>query len=56
MVLRKISIDNSVKYIPMIEKKLNKTQQKIKNKVKKINLFQEEINRTKIVQKIIKNS
>ena len=49
MVLRKITIDNSVKYVPITEKKT-------KNKVKKINLFQEEVNKTKIIQKIIKNS
>ena len=36
-------------------KKLNKTQQKIENKVKKFNLFQEEENQTKNFQKIIKN-
>ena len=31
MVIRKITIDNSVKYVPIIEKKtLNKTRQKIK--------------------------
>ena len=56
MVLRKITIDNSVKYVPINEKTLNKTQQKIKNKVKKFNLFQEKVNKTKIVQKIKKNS
>ena len=49
MVLRKITIDNSVKYVPI-------TKKKIKNKVKKLNLFQEEVNKTKIIQKIIKNS
>ena len=47
MVLRKINIDNSVKYVPITEKK-------IKNKVKKFNPFQEEVNKTKIFQKIIK--
>ena len=49
MVLRKITVDNSVKYVPITEKK-------IKNKVKKFNLFQKEVNKTKINQKIIKNS
>ena len=44
MVLRKIIIDNSVRYIPQKEqrKKLNKTRQQIKNKVNKFNLFQQE--------------
>ena len=51
MVLRKITIDNSVKYVPINEKTLNKTQQKIKNKVKNFNIFQEKVNKTKIVQK-----
>ena len=51
MVLRKITIDNSVKYIPKIEKdtKQNTT------KIKKFNLFQEEANKTKNFQKVIKN-
>ena len=40
MTLRKITIDNSVKYIPITEKTLNKTRQK----VKKFNLFQEKVN------------
>ena len=52
MVLRKITVDNSVRYIP---KNMNKTQQKIENNVKKFNLFQEEVNQTKKIQKIIKN-
>ena len=39
-----------------LKKTLNKTRQKIKNIVKNFNLFQEEVNKTKIVQKIIKNS
>ena len=48
MTLRKITIDNSVRYIPKRNKrkKLNKTRQKIKNKVKTFNLFQEEVNQT----------
>ena len=50
MVLRKITIDNSVKYVPITEKDIKKTRQKIK----KINLFQEEANKTKNFQKIIK--
>ena len=49
MTLRKITIDNSVRYIP----KMNK--QKVKNKVIKFNLFQEEANKTKNFQRIIKN-
>ena len=53
MVLRKITIDNSVKYIPVTEK--DNKQKKTRQKIKKINLFQEETNKTKIFQKIIKN-
>ena len=45
MVLRKITIDNSVKYIPITEK----------NTTKKFNLFQEETNKTKNFQKTKKN-
>ena len=45
MVLRKITIDNSVKYVPITEKKF---------KMKKFNLFQEEVNKTKFVQKLFK--
>ena len=56
MVLRKITIDNSVKYVPITEKGFKQNTTKIKNKVKNFNLFQEEVNKTKIVQKIIKNS
>ena len=48
MVLRKIIYDNSVKYVPITEK--------IKNKLKKFNLFQEEVNKTKIIRKKIKKS
>ena len=51
MVLRKITIDNSVKYVPITEKDIK--QNTTKNK--KINLFQEEANKTKNFQKIIKN-
>ena len=50
MVLRKITIDNSVKYVPITEKEIK--QNTTKNK--KFNLFQEE-NKTKNFQKIIKN-
>ena len=51
MVIRKITIDNSVKYVPIAEKdnKQNTT------KIKKIDLFQEKVNKTKNFQKIIKN-
>ena len=49
MVLRKISIDNSVKYVPITEKDIKQ------NTTKKFNLFQEEANKTKNFQKIIKN-
>ena len=51
MVLRKITINNSVNYIPITEKEIK--QNTTKNK--KINLFQEEANKTKNFQKIIKN-
>ena len=51
MVLRKITIDNSVKYVPITEKDIE--QNTTKNK--KFNLFQEEANKTKNFQKIIKN-
>ena len=56
MVLRKITIDNSVKYVPRTEKDIKQNTTKNKKQVKKFNLFQEEVNKTKIVQKIIKNS
>ena len=42
MVLRKITIDNSVKYIPITEKEIK--QNTMKNK--KFNLFQEEVSQT----------
>ena len=51
MTLRKITIDNGVKYVPTTEKDIK--QNTTKNK--KINLFQEEANKTKNFQKIIKN-
>ena len=51
MVLRKISIDNSVKYVPITEKDI---KQNTKKKIKKFNLFQEEVNKTKNFQKINK--
>ena len=47
MVIRKITIDNSVKYVPITGKNTTK--------IKKFNLFQEEANKTKNFQKIIKN-
>ena len=63
MVLRKITVDNSVRFIPKKNKrkKLNKTRQEIKNKVIKFNLFQEEVNqtrenKTKKFHKTLKNS
>ena len=43
MVLIKISIDNSVRYIPITEKEIE--QNTTKNK-KKFNLFQEEVSQT----------
>ena len=43
MTLRNITIDNSVKYVPITEKDVKqKTTKKIK--VKKLNLFQKEVN------------
>ena len=51
MVLRKITIDNSVKYVPITEKDIKQNT----TKIKKFNLFQEEGNKTKKFQKIIKN-
>ena len=51
MVLRKITIDNSVKYVPITEKDIKQNT----TKIKKFNLFQEEANKTKNFQKIIKN-
>ena len=56
MVLRRITIDNSARLFQKRNKrkKLNKTRQKIKNIVKKFNLFPEEVNQTKKFQKIIK--
>ena len=47
MVLRKITIDNSVKYIPITEKEIKQNTKKIK----KFNLFHEEANKTKNFQK-----
>ena len=64
MILRKITFDNSVRYVKKSEQtrknKPNMTKIK-KNKVNKINLFQEEVNQTrenkiKIFHKILKNS
>ena len=51
MVLRKITIDNSVKYVPISEKDIK--QNTTKNK--KFNLFQEKANKTKDFHKITKN-
>ena len=51
MVIRKITIDNSVKYVPIAEKEIK--QNTTKNK--KFDLFQEKVNKTKNFQKIIKN-
>ena len=47
MVLRKISIDNSVEYVPITEKDIK--QNTTKNK--EFNLFQEEANKTKSFKK-----
>ena len=55
MTLRKISIDNSVRYIPKSEQTKEFKQNKIKNKSEKFNLFQEEANKTKNFQKIVKS-
>ena len=46
MVLRKITIDNSVRDIPKSEQTKEIKQNTIKNK-KKFNLFQEEVNQTR---------
>ena len=42
MVLRKITIDNSVKYVPITEKDIKQNT----TKIKKFNLFQEEVSQT----------
>ena len=42
MVLRKITIDNSVRYIPITETEIKQNT----TKIKKINLFQEEVSKT----------
>ena len=56
MVLRRITIDNSVRYIPKsVQTKEIKQNMIKKNKVNKINLFQEEVNQTKIFHEIVKN-
>ena len=59
MTLRKITIDNSVRYIPKSEQTKKIKQNTIKNK-KKFNLFQEAVNqtrenKTKNYHKTIKN-
>ena len=48
MTLRKINIDNSVRYIPKSEQTKEIKQNKIKNKnqSEKFNLFQEEVSQT----------
>ena len=51
MVLRKITIDNSVRYIPVWEK-IKETDNKPKKKL----LVQTLVNKTKIFHKITKNS
>ena len=51
MTLRKITIDNSVKYVPITEKDIKQNT----TKIKKFNQFQEEANKTKDFKKIIKN-
>ena len=62
MVLRKITVDNSVRYIPESEQTRESKPIKMKNKkVNKFNLFQEEVNQTRenkinIFRKTIKNS
>ena len=58
MALRKITIENGVRYIPVSEK--TKEIKQITIKVNKFNLFQEEVNqtrenKTKIFQKVVKN-
>ena len=51
MVLRKITIDNSVRYIP-INEKTNETD----IKPKKLNLVHFVVNKTRIFHKAVKNS
>ena len=51
MVLRKITIDNSVRYNPKTEK----TKEK-ENKPKTLKLVHFHVNRTKIFHKTVKNS
>ena len=48
MTLRKLTIDNSVRYIPKSEqtKEIKQNKIKIKNKVNKFNPFQEEASQT----------
>ena len=60
MVFRKITIDNSVRYIPKSEQTKENEQNTTENK-KKSNLFQDEVNHTrenqsKIFNKTVKNS
>ena len=48
MVLRKITVDNSVRYFPKSEQTKEIKQNTIKkNKVNNFNLFQEEVNQTR---------
>ena len=62
MVLRKITIDTSVRYVPKKGQTKEIKQNTIKkNKVNKFDIFQEEVNqtrenKTKIFHKTIKNS
>ena len=57
MVLRKITIDNSIRYIPKKEQAKEIKQNPTKKiKVKEFNLFQEEVNQTKIFHKTVKKS
>ena len=44
MVLRKITIDNSVKYVPITEKDVKQKTTKNKNQSENLNLFQKEVN------------
>ena len=44
MVLKKIPIDNSVKYVPISDKDIKQNTTKNKNQSEKLNLFQKEAN------------
>ena len=59
MTLRKITVDNSVRYIPKKEQTKEIKQKPTKNKKqseKIFNPFQDEVNQTKIIHKTIKSS